>query len=373
MKSFGVGCFHFSINDTKSGKITVQEYINEVQSTLEQINSITDIKISFDEDLKDELFSTEPPNPQLQNGEKCHPHIPFYSLEYKVYIPYRIQASLIGTDEDLLFTNTENFNVFLKHEWHGPLSYIECVDSKPDALPSRAVQIVREYIAKEIKTLDTFLMADFLGPSPFHADFYLLFSDSEKTNENNPFTLEHKKMVGYDKLTFTCNSGNYKSTDTALYHLMDELSDEISFFYELVLGEVSRTQEWSEISESMHSILEFEDDNTKKTLLDKLFKRPKLFRKIFKDIGLFKGQEIFNININKQHYDSVYETDKQRTYLKVFNDRQISESAIYPIQEVSDLISYFDQKSSKTFELTVVFIAAIIGGVFGSLITVLYS
>jgi len=373
MKSFGVGCFHFSINDELDKAITVQEYINEIKDTLEKINSITDIKIKFDEDFKDESFDTTPPNPKLNNGDSCHPFLHPFSIEYKIYIPYRIQAKLIGVEETSLNTYTENFVIYMRHAWHGPLSFVECANPKPETKPSTAVQIIRKYLPNEFINLDTFLIPDYLGPSPFHADFHLKFVNVENIETKKPFMQLLEMQTGYDEIIFTCDSNDYDEENKALQHLFYELEQEISFFYEITSNEVNRMHEWNEISECMHSILEFENAETKKSLIDKIFSRPKLFRKAFKDIGLFKGQDLFISNLQKRNYNSIYESDKHRTYLKVFIDRRMSESGVYPVQESIDLISYFDQKSSKSFELAVVFIAAIIGGVIGSIITVSFN
>lgn len=91
MKSFGIGCFHFGISDESNKEIfSVKEYISEVKNVLEKISSISDINISYDEDLKNHEFTIELPNSRLQNGDFCHPYIESYNLEFKIYIPFRI-------------------------------------------------------------------------------------------------------------------------------------------------------------------------------------------------------------------------------------------------------------------------------------------
>jgi hypothetical protein len=112
MKSFGIGCLHFGISDECSKQaFTVKEYISEVKNILEKFSTISDINISYDEDIKDHTFKIELPNPKLQNGDFCYPYIEMYSLEFKIYIPFRIQAKIIGIKEDYLDTYTENFKV----------------------------------------------------------------------------------------------------------------------------------------------------------------------------------------------------------------------------------------------------------------------
>lgn len=373
MKSFGVGCMHFSIADKLRGHISIQEYADEVVRVLELFTTITDVDIYFDEDAKNEKICVEPPNPQLQNGESCYPHIPRYNLEFKVYIPFRVQAALIGTKEKYVDTFTEKFKVYLKHDWYGPVSYIDCLGAKAESNPSTAVQVIREYLAKELNGLETFLKIDFVGPSPFHADFFLSADEDMKKEEGMLFHLDQMKKPGYDTLKFRYSTTDFDSEEIAFDVLMDELADELAFFYALNVREAKRIHNWFAIYENMHTILEFENKESKKKLKDKLFLRSKLFRTVFRDIGLFKGEDIFNKSLNEQHYASIYKSKKHNTYLQAYVDDELSDSQVYPIQETSDLLKYFDQKSSKSLELIVVFIAAIMGGIVGSLITVSFE
>ncbi len=72
-------------------------------------------------------------------------------------------------------------------------------------------------------------------------------------------------------------------------------------------------------------------------------------------------------------YSSIYKYQDKPLYLKPFIDREISESMTYPIQETIELLHYFDQKGSKTIELTILFISAIMGGIIGASITIIFS
>lgn len=375
MKSFGIGCFHFGISDESNKEIfSVKEYISEVKNVLEKISSISDINISYDEDLKNHEFTIELANSRLQNGDFCHPYIESYNLEFKIYIPFRIQAKLIGIKKNYLDTNTENFKVYFRHNWYGPLSFVECLNPTLETKPSSAVRIIREYISTEIKKIDTFLIYDFIGPSPFHANFYLTIDENkDKEETNNYFKIEHFKTHGYDELYIKYRKSDFKFEEEALEYLLNELESEVAYFYDFKVKEIHKSNEWSIINKGMHSILDFEDKESKKTFKDKYFNRPKLFKEVFKDIGLFKGQEIFNKNINNRDYSSIYKHSHNQIYLQYFIDKEISESMNYPLDETIELLKYFDQKSSKTFELMVIFIATIMGGVIGASITILFS
>jgi hypothetical protein len=372
MKSFGVGCFHFSIKKNNTNTITVKEYISEVVRSLEKLSTISDIEYFYDESLKDEELDLSE-STSMQDGQHCFPCIPFLNLSFNIYIPKRIQASVINEEVEYIDTETENFKVNFINAWHGPLTFIECSQASVETSASTAIQIVREYLIKEYDLLDTFLFLDFIGPSPFHADFFLNCEMKSQGEHGDKFTLEHVKKPGYDQLNFNYNQHAFDTEDNALESLYRALRDEISFFYSLHCMRSSDIDDWGDIQESMHALLEFENDDIKKSFKDKLFLKPKLFKKVFKDIGLFKGKAIYLKSLIEQQYFSIYKSEKHTVYLESYNQRIVSEWQKYPVQETAELLLYFDQKNSKSLELSIIFTAAVLGGAIGAAITVLFS
>lgn len=369
MKAFGVGCFHFALKDNMEKEITVQEYIYEIERSVQKLTTASEFEIYFDKSIKEAKIDTTPPNPKINKGEPCYPLIDFLHLSFNLYIPSRIQANLINISENALDTGTERFKITIINEWHGPVSYVECLSAQDDAEPSTAVQVVREFLIQEYSKIDTFLTFDFLGPSPFHADFYLESQPPQKEKQTK-FTLEATKSKAYDTLVFKYTDTDYSCEDNALQALYEALSDELSFFYQLQREERQNIQNWTEIQESVNSILQYEEHQDWKHPLKRLIAKPKLFKKAFKDIGLFKGHKIFAKGRTDIDYASIYKNSNSEYYLKDYIDQTITELTQYPINETSELIKYFDQKNSKSIELITIITAAILGGMTGAVITI---
>ncbi|MBL1271678.1 MAG: hypothetical protein COB25_007255 [Oceanospirillales bacterium] len=371
MKQFGVGCLHFSIGDELKKNITVEEYTDEIVNSLEKLTTVSNINLSLNEDNNSvEICIDE--KTKMQNGQLCFPLLRNFNLTFYLYIPKRVQASSIDESEEFIDTQTEIFKVNFVHSWHGPITFIECIDADPNSSPSSAVRIVREYLIKEFSSLDTYLFLDFMGPSPFHANFSL--SDNEEPIEGeNAFTLEHNKLRGYDRLNFKYFNPKIKSEDQALDYLYHSLSDELSFYYYLKVNRSSEIHDWSSIQELVHSLLEFEDESNKKSVKEKFFLKPKLFKKAFKETGLFKGEVMYNKSIIDREFKDIYFSEKQSVYLRHFIEKVITEWQVYPVQETIDLLMYFDQKNSKSLELSIIFTAAVVGGAIGGTISVLFS
>ena len=372
MKAFGIGCLHFSFKGGPDKEITVQEYIDEVKASLEKLSTVSDVEIYFDEDIKDEKINISV-STHMNDGDPCHPHIPFFELSFSLYLPKRVQSEVINREQDYLNTDTENFQVIFKHDWHGPFSVVESVGAGSEASPSTAIQIVRKYLKKEIDNVSDILQLDFVGPSPFHADFYLKQCEDEPSKGSSFFELTHTKVPGYDKLKFKYLGSKFESEDIAFEALISELSSEIAFFYELKIMHSCRSTDWDGIQSKLHELLELEDEGHKKTIKDRISIKPKLLNGLYREIGLFKGQEIYQKNVYEQHYFSIYKSEKHNIHLRPFIDAALENWSSYPVKETSEIVSYFESKSSKATELTIVFLAAVFGGAIGAAITVLFG
>lgn len=372
MKAFGVGCLHFSFKGGSKKEITVQEYIDEVRSSLEKLSNVSDVEMFFDEDVKDEKIDISE-NTHMNDGDPCHPHIPFFELSFSLYLPRRVQSEVINRDQEYLDTDTDNFRVLFKHDWHGPFTVVECVSAGEESSPSTSIQIVREYLKREIDSNSEILKFDFVGPSPFHANFFLNQCKQKAFDDSSSFELTHAKIPGYDNLKFEYQESKFESVELAFQALISEISSEIAFFYELKIINSRRISSWDRIQKDLHNLLELEDAGHKKTLKDRYSKKPKLLNSLHREIGLFKGQEIFDKNLRDQHYHSIYKSEKHNVYLKSFIDATLDNWSSYPVKETSEIVSYFEGKSNKSLELTVIFFAAVFGGAIGAAITVLFG
>lgn len=229
MKAFGVGCFHFSIKNEESEKILLSDYVAEVIRTLEKLTAVSNIECNYDKTLADLELDITSPNPTLEEGEGCFPQIPFFELSFSVYIPSRFHSELINLPNEYLQDISENFRVTIVHDWHGPLSYIESLDSSMQLRPSTGVQIVREYLHREISKIESIIFFDWLGPSPLHADFYLK-TNNDGVSKEEIFTIEKIHQPGYDKVIFSYPDKAFTSIENALKQLYEHLSQEVAFF-----------------------------------------------------------------------------------------------------------------------------------------------
>ena len=178
---FGIGCFNFGIKRLPPFKLTGKQYIADLKSSLELIPSISNIKIDVDESF--ESIDTEVTEP-IQSIEDDFGFFPSpmssFRLQFNIFIPFRIQKELHSRK---VRANTENFRVYTKTAYHFIVTYVELLDSLNDCTPSDGVIVVREFLKKQFKEIKSNIRFECLGPSPFHADFFIKpgrDKDSEK-------------------------------------------------------------------------------------------------------------------------------------------------------------------------------------------------
>ena len=127
------------------------------------------------------------------------------------------------------------------------------------------------------------------------------------------------------------------------------------------------------IQSKLNELLQLEAEGYKKTIKDRLSKKPKLLNTLYREIGIFKGREIYNKNIYEKHYFDMYRNESNDVHFKYFIDGILKNWSTYPVKETSEIANYFENKSSRSLELTIIFLAAVFGGTIGATITVLFG
>lgn len=366
MKYFGIGCFHFSLKDGKrSDNLKFIDYIDEINSVLSHISNISEITFEYDSSNNYDL-SFEDINPKLNRGDYVYPSQDFMSISFKVYIPFRIQAELLETDEEYLDTFTEYFKVDMMYSWYGPYTFIELISPiNGDPISSNAVRLVRDFLKIETNSIKSFIEFDCIGPSPFHADFCII----EEKNKSITFDKNHFRVIninndGYDNYIINYRKKYFKNIDIAYEDFKNIISNEISFFYYCVINNVNKIHDLSDINQDMSDLLELERNNKK---IKEIIKKPKLLRKIFNKISLFKINDMLSKKEIHNHYKDIYNSNTV-TYFNSIAKKRKRETTKYPIDDTIKLLEYIDSKISKKFEFSIIIIAAISGGLVASLI-----
>jgi hypothetical protein len=364
---FGIGCFHFGYQKATPFEFKRRDYIRDLKLALESITAVDNISITVpkDEENIEVATVTEPPA-TLTEGGPFFPHFSSCMIRFELYIPERVQLELGGKDARTEI-GTERFIVFIGYTYYGPVAFIVLLDPTPgDRNPTTAVQVVRDFIQRELRPDTTSIRFQYLGPSPFHADCSVTLRP-QVSRGGGTFRVEHQRKDGYDELRFSSDHSEYKTGHEATTALFSEIEDELGLYYWITRRQVRAVNHWNQIQEDLSAL-----EATRSRLgvwrtLASARGRSKKLREVFTALIDFDVTRIFDQNSQEEAYRSTYR--KSSGFVRAFVDQQIKDAVRYPTKQIATLVGFLERRRSKTMELAVVLFAAIIGGIAGAGIT----
>ncbi|MDT9722801.1 hypothetical protein QVE09_28300 [Paenibacillus sp. ClWae2A] len=353
--AFGVGCFHFGL---KAGtNTTMGEYFNELQKMLESISNISEIDIEFyeeDYDLSEDVFIS-PNNRGISNGGTLEPYIEDLKISFDIFIPKRIQEDLGHSHS---FFKTERFRVLINYTYYFPVSIIQLLEPlNNDVLPSSAVILVREFLRKEFSKVKSFIDFQVLGPSPFHADFFI-----EKGEQiQRPFSISIAQAKGYDQVVISYN--DHINAAEALEEILFETLSEFGFFYQLNHSNSVTHRKWMVIESNLDTLVEIKKNRKH---FKNFFETNKIINELFINISYFEKDQII--------YKSYIQKSKRSiTHFIFYIDREIDERINYPTKQVTEFIKLYENQKLNVYVMSATVIAAVSGGLIGALITTFFN
>jgi len=357
--SFGVACFNFGYVQQVPYSFTADDYRAAVEKLLSSLPSVTDIVIDVGELGRSPVVTEEPVH--MQDGEGF-PYFGDARISFSIYIPRRVQKELtsrVGLESRVL---GENFHVHIRTEYDGPVAFVQCVGGGSEDSPSTSVFLVREYLKKHLDRNEGSARFDYMGPSPFHADFYLSHG---APSPDSSFKLTHTSRKGYDKYQFEVDSQAVDDTD--LLSLYGEIADELSLYYFLVrrrrdlLRSASKYEHrWAEVRKSV--------DSARFSNVLGAAARHREVRSLISDGYALQAELAVVISEMKlmvaREYESGTPSYFERAVRKVVE--QFPEFSVDPILRWAE---HVDGASYKKLEILAVIAASIIGGLIGALIT----
>ena len=368
---FGVGCFGFGIMKPPPFQLQGGEYVSQLQSTLEKISTISDINIETGRDFEAFSFEFENNIPELDEGYGFFPP-PSLDLEisFKLYIPARIQKQLYDGIE-LAIQPCEKFHVTIRNTYHFPVTFVELLEDTTEYDSSSGVVVVRKYLEKEFKNIDSELIRfESLGPSPFHANF-MLCKDSENEHKNHlGFRCEISQQRGYDRVIFYYKPEYFDTLSSARDILFYELGDELGVFYKTVLSDVVRMHKWYSLNERVQNVLSAQKQKGMFRICLNLARNYREIHDIAIELCQFEANELMCLSEAEKDFKDFF-TDTAIPYLEPFLKKQIESLNRYPCRQIRDVLGLLETRRSNLAGAIIVLISAIIGGAVGSLITLL--
>jgi len=370
MIAFGIGCFHFGLRTAPSGRMSATDYIGILKNSLGLIKSISAINIDYSEAVGEEIFELTGLTPDLGEGGNCFPYLTFFELSFEIFIPFRVQSEILECPPDSVSTTTEHFRFKLINNYAMPVAFVECIGASRESSPSSAVVLLREYLKKELEAQSGNIRLETLGPSPFHADFFLLPQQTQKTKRQagqSQFQCSLQHQEGYDEIVFNYDN-KFATEEESKNELLYTIDGELDLFYEIVRYEACKINGWQEIETKVQILLKLQRQKNLQGWLKKLFQRGPLIDEIVCLLSQYNGTNLFVDTSLNESYGSRYDTGGH--FLKYYVDAQMKNREKYPVSDIADLVKFIDDRHGKIWENFFVLIAAILGGIMGSLVTI---
>ena len=363
MIGFGVGCFHFGIKKETPFEFKGSEYISKLGEALEDIPNSRNIKISASDAFGNVSGQIEDELPKIDEGKGFFPEVQLGFVEFELHIPFDEQAKLLESMQ-YIENFTEDFKVTIHYGSRSPIAYVEPLFPSNDISPSNAVITVREFLETNLNS--DYIRFECIGPSPFHADFYI--KESQHAPDNG-FTHALKKKYGYDTIIFNYNPELY-AKDKITNLIYTNIRIELDLYYFILQEHSYRIGEWETLTDIMDNLIDLEQLNTF-NYLKNAFKRSNLLNNTYINLVKFESRQLTYLNEEQDIYTLIYSVNDG--HLKYFIDTAIEENPTFPTEQLNKLIKFFESRRMKNMEIAVMLISGFIGGIAGALFTGLFK
>jgi len=359
--SFGVGCFNFGLK-ADDADISVKDYVSSVKRALEEIHSTNNVRVEADGDDQ-RLISRVHGVPTLEDNNIFFPFIDSLEVTFDLYIPRRVQAELTKHIFSKPF-DTEHFRIFCRNEFDCPVCFVQPLVDGVSEFPSASVVIVREYLSSEFRKMHGPVRFEYLGPSPFHADFTL-----RPATENlaDGFTASISPSRAYDNVEISYDVARFADVDAAFEDLRGLLSDELDVFYEIVRTRNCRFHFWLELQAIVGGLVNLPSSSIK-TRIAAMWGRAARIRQAHQKLAELEAFRIFSQQKVTKFVKDLYNSGDP-AMLKLKIQAEYEELGELPVSELSKLLVFLESRRSKSVEMGVVLFAALLGGVAGAALT----
>ena len=375
-KSFSLGCLHFAFTKGFPIEISGSDYEKEITALLNKIEAVERLKVLNKSEIQDTSFSIKKAM-NFSDGDRPVPYPMGFELSFDLYIPKRFQENICKKYGRKPDTFTEHFNVILFYEYYAPVCFVECLNPSEFAEPSDAIPIIKDFINDRISQIDDRFELQRLGPSPFHADFYLLEhkpEDSPAPPEGDKFWrfISHcSRLTGYDVWLFYYNPEEFGDINEAQKALYNQLSNEASVYYLIRMHQAQNTNEWISIENLSEEIFQRKNNSYIRKIFRSFSDGSKIEHLVLR-MSQFESSRLRKNTMNQSAISSVLNVERA-IFLETDINNLADEEYKYPIEQLRELIRFFDSQRSRILNSIAVVFAAIVGGMAGSLLTMFFS
>jgi len=315
--SFGIGSFFFQI--TSAVPITLEEQILNLSEALRNIPGLSNLHIEADLDAPPALL------------EGTHP---LRFLNFSFHIDLSSDHNFRGSDT--------RYSLWTQSEYDTPVTLVFPLTTSAD--PSTGIVKVRGYIRKYLRSN---FELEVIGPSPFHADFFVI--------PTNFFGVEIEKQSGYDRVQVFVDKLKFLDIKDQIF---EELRSELNLFYMMREIEASRVKKWSNIEEKNLLVA---GQSAKWFILNDHI------AEVMEQLIEFESDSVLLPHLINDRFEDTY--NPPREYLREYNDNARRNFRNYPIASVKSLLDFAVSKRSNFWQNLTAYVNTFINVVLAGAVT----
>lgn len=370
---FGVGCLIFGLQESGPSKILGSDYLEELNSFLESNSNIDSINLRAGDDFLEDEFEFDEMPPSIREGTYYFPPPDSdLTIQFDVIIPHRIQKELSVLNREKIRCG-ERFRVTTYYSFDSPYTVVLPLEPGRRCAPSSAVVVVREFLETQLsKDESSFIQYDWLGPSPFHADFEIIPVEDEAEELDDALVAEFIQRRGYDLVQFRYDTNYFEDSSQAATYAVFKLEDELGLFYRSVHSRHREMRAWMDVSEAFNDLVDMHEARGLRSTIRRFLRSSRRIQDVVFDLTQFE-----RISLNNQAaYNRAYRNiggGRVSLYLDDRLSREVTDRSEYPVAQVRELVNLIESRRAKSFDNLIILVAAVIGGAIGAFITLLLT
>ncbi len=364
--NFGVGCFHFGFNPKEAVDFTGNDYISELKKVLGSISNIEDIQIDAFDEFKSRTFGAESAKDELNKGFNFFP-FPGSSIEitFTLFIPRRIQDEMTRHHQ-FLDTSCERFTIITRYTYFFPITILKAITYDSDFDASDAVIICREFLEQCLSNdKSSEVNFEFLGPSPFHANFLLTPSERDDIKK---FEYRRVPSHGYDRFIFYYDKDYFEDIEEAFEHLIDDLDLQLGLFYNIIHNRINRDNDWIAFYDELQHTIEKQSEKGIGAYCANTFRSESILNSLMLELAQLETYDLDLRYRLEREIQDLYLGDKPPELLP-YLEKELLNLIKLPFQQVKESLNLLETRRSKRINVTMMLLSAILGGAVGALLT----
>ncbi|MER6191983.1 hypothetical protein [Streptomyces cyaneofuscatus] len=298
-----------------------------------------------------------------------HPIPAHGQVRFRITIPSRVQERLKGwsvSDDN----RVQDFIVFIDLDSRYPCTFVIPQDPEGERLrPSGAMIIIREFLKEELGKLGdkATVRLTTMGPSPFHADFYVSEGEGGDPVEPN-FSLTRKHGHGYSVWDFQFDGTSFDTPQQALVKILERCRSEFGSFYRI---EASGLVELRTVKSFTKEVQEAVSSYRRKGVKNWLHRVIRMRGEI-RDLALQLLTLQIDIAERRRSSSSLVDALRERNPTLLL-EKELSDKSDYEytedLERYSEILKVLETQQTQTVQRITAFCVSLLGVVVGAVLT----